>query len=105
MPVLCPRDWVQRITAIEKSFPKQLSLHTFQHTAPNMKLHLPKRLFTALLTAITLAAAPAALTLGSAAWGLSVSYEKSFSTTGGTGTVTFTSLDGDTNGDSGGGCN
>ena len=34
-----------------------------------MKLHLPKRLFTALLTAITLAAAPAALTLGSAAWG------------------------------------
>ena len=69
MPVLCPRDWVQRITTTEKSFPKQLSLHTFQHTAPNMKLHLPKRLFTALLTAITLAAAPAALTLGSAAWG------------------------------------
>ena len=34
-----------------------------------MKLHLPKRLFTALLTAITLAAAPAALTLGSTAWG------------------------------------
>ena len=54
-----------------------------------MKLHLPKRLFTALLTAITLAAAPAAITLGSAAWGLSVSYEKSISTTGGTGTVTL----------------
>ena len=34
-----------------------------------MKLHLPKQLFTALLTAITLAAAPAVLTLGSAAWG------------------------------------
>ena len=34
-----------------------------------MKLHLPKQLFTALITAITLAAAPAALTLGSAAWG------------------------------------
>ncbi len=34
-----------------------------------MKLHLPKRLLTALLAAFTLAAAPAALTLGSAAWG------------------------------------
>ncbi len=34
-----------------------------------MKLHLPKQLFTALLAAITLAAAPTALTLGSAAWG------------------------------------
>ncbi len=33
-----------------------------------MKLHLPKQLFTALLAAITLAA-PATLTLGSAAWG------------------------------------
>ncbi len=62
-------------------------------TAPNMKLHLPKQLFTALLAAITLAA-PAALTLGSTAWGLSVSYEKSFSTTGGTDTPPFTSEDG-----------
>ena len=44
-----------------------------------MKLHLPKQLFTALITAITLAA-PTAVTLGSAAWGLTVSYEKSFST-------------------------
>ena len=35
-----------------------------------MKLHLPKQLFCALLTAITLAA-PAAVTLGSAAWGYS----------------------------------
>ena len=34
-----------------------------------MKLHLPKRLFTALLAIITLAAAPAVLTLGSSAWG------------------------------------
>ncbi len=33
-----------------------------------MKLHLPKQLFTALLAALTLAA-PAALTLGSTAWG------------------------------------
>ena len=37
-------------------------------TAPNMKLHLPKQLFTALLAAITLAT-PATLTLGSTAWG------------------------------------
>ena len=65
-----------------------------------MKLHLPKRLFTALLTAITLAAAPAALTLGSAAWGLSVSYEKSFSTTDATsantdGEITLVSSEGE----------
>ena len=39
-----------------------------------MKLHLPKQLFTALLTAITLAAAPAVLTLGSAAWGGEVGF-------------------------------
>ena len=54
--------------------PKKLSesppLTHFHHTAPNMKLHLPKRLFTALLTAITLATAPTALTLGSSAWGV-----------------------------------
>ena len=64
-------SWLQRITITEK-----LSKHTHSvtshHTASNMKLHLPKQLFTALLTAITLAATPAALTLGSAAWGESL---------------------------------
>ncbi len=38
-----------------------------------MKLHLPKQLFTALLTAISMAV-PAAVTLGSAAWGEGVGY-------------------------------
>ena len=38
-----------------------------------MKLHLPKRLFTALIAAISFIA-PAALTLGSAAWGEGVGY-------------------------------
>ena len=46
--------------------PKKLSesppLTHFHHTAPNMKLHLPKQLFTALLAVITLAA-PAAYAL------------------------------------------
>lgn len=51
--------------------PYHLLLHhrkNLSPTAPNMKLHLPKQLFTALLAAITLAT-PATLTLGSTAWG------------------------------------
>lgn len=40
-----------------------------------MKLHLPKQLFTALLAIITLAAAPAVLTIGSSAWGADVRYD------------------------------
>ncbi len=68
LPALCPGDIPPANVSPEESFQKtQISLTL---TAPNMKLHLPKQLFTALLAAITLAA-PAALTLGSAAWGAS----------------------------------
>ncbi len=62
-----------------------------------MKLHLPKRLFTALLAAISFIA-PAAMTLGSAAWGYSADvvdtnasnllYSYSNGTTGGSSTAT-----------------
>ena len=74
-------SWLQRITITEK-----LSKHTHSvtshHTASNMKLHLPKQLFTALLTAITLAATPAALTLGSTAWGKNVFISDEYTTEG-----------------------
>ena len=56
----------QRITRRKLSKKNHQNLTTL--TAPNMKLHLPKQLFTALLAAISFLS-PAALTLGSAAWG------------------------------------
>ena len=70
LPALCPGDIPQANVSPEESFRKSHHSHSLS-TAPNMKLHLPKQLFTALLAAITLAT-PAALTLGSAAWGAEV---------------------------------
>ena len=90
----------QRITRRKLSKKSPLSLTL---TAPNMKLHLPKQLFTALLAAITLAA-PAALTLGSTAWGADqtltedITWDATNTTTAGTSDTIFVgSGDGGTN--------
>ena len=69
MPVLClhsPRGTPQAFT------PYHLSTKYLHTPQANMKLHLPKQLFTALLAALTLAT-PTALTVASRAWADSIS--------------------------------